>query len=65
VAYRYAIGAETYRFEDLRTLLAKASPSRSGDLLAGVAADSEAERIAAKLILADLPLQAFFERSRH
>jgi len=59
VAYRFAIGAETYRFEDLRTLLAKASPSRSGDLLAGVAAESEAERIAAKLILADLPLRAF------
>jgi ethanolamine ammonia-lyase large subunit len=63
VAYRYAIGAETYRFEDLRTLLAKASPSRSGDLLAGVAADSEAERIAAKLILADLPLQAFLNEA--
>jgi ethanolamine ammonia-lyase large subunit len=63
VAFRYAIGAETYRFEDLRTLLAKASPSRSGDLLAGVAADSEAERIAAKLILADLPLQAFLNEA--
>lgn len=63
MAYRYAIGAETYRFEDLRTLLAKASPSRSGDLLAGVAADSEAERIAAKLILADLPLQAFLNEA--
>jgi ethanolamine ammonia-lyase large subunit len=63
VAYRYAIGAETYRFEDLRTVLAKASPSRSGDLLAGVAADSEAERIAAKLILADLPLQAFLNEA--
>ena len=63
MAYRFAIGAETYRFEDLRTLLAKASPSRSGDLLAGVAADSEAERIAAKLILADLPLQAFLNEA--
>jgi len=63
VAYRYAIGAETYRFEDLRTVLAKASPSRSGDLLAGVAANSEAERIAAKLILADLPLQAFLNEA--
>ena len=63
MAYRFAIGAETYRFEDLRTLLAKASPSRSGDLLAGVAANSEAERIAAKLILADLPLQAFLNEA--
>ena len=59
MAYRYAIGAETYRFGDLRSLLAKASPSRSGDLLAGVAADSEAQRIAARLVLADLPLRAF------
>ena len=63
MAYRYAIGAETYRFEDLRSLLAKASPSRSGDLLAGVAADSEAQRIAARLVLADLPLRAFLNEA--
>jgi len=63
VAYRYAIGAEYYRFEDLRSLLAKASPSRSGDLLAGVAADSEAQRIAARLVLADLPLRAFLNEA--
>jgi ethanolamine ammonia-lyase large subunit len=63
VAYRYAIGAEHYRFEDLRSLLAKASPSRSGDLLAGVAADSEAQRIAARLVLADLPLRAFLNEA--
>ena len=63
MAYRYAIGAETYRFDDLRTLLAKASPARSGDLLAGVAADSEAQRIAARLVLADLPLRAFLNEA--
>ena len=63
MAYRYAIGAEYYRFEDLRSLLAKASPSRSGDLLAGVAADSEAQRIAARLVLADLPLRAFLNEA--
>ena len=63
MTYRYAIGAETYRFEDLKTLLAKASPARSGDLLAGVAADSEAQRIAARLILADLPLRAFLNET--
>ena len=63
MAYRYAIGAEHYRFEDLRSLLAKASPSRSGDLLAGVAADSEAQRIAARLVLADLPLRAFLNEA--
>jgi len=63
MAYRYAIGAEHFRFEDLRSLLAKASPSRSGDLLAGVAADSEAQRIAARLVLADLPLRAFLNEA--
>ena len=63
MAYRYAIGAEHFRFEDLRSLLAKASPSRSGDLLAGVAADSEAQRIAARLVLADLPLRVFLNEA--
>ena len=59
MAYRYAIGTHSYAFADLKTLLAKASPLRSGDVLAGVAADSEAQRIAARLVLADLPLRAF------
>ena len=43
-------------FEDLRTLLAKSSPLRSGDELAGLAADSHAERVAARYALADTPL---------
>ena len=59
MAYRYAIGTQSYCFADLKTLLAAASPLRSGDLLAGVAAQSEAQRIAARLVLADLPLRAF------
>ena len=59
MAYRYAIGTHSYAFADLKTLLAKASPLRSGDVLAGVAAESEAQRIAARLVLADLPLRAF------
>lgn len=59
--YAHAVGANRFAFPDLRTLLAKAGPMRSGDLLAGVAADSEAERMAAKMALADLPLRRFLE----
>ena len=61
MAYAHAVGANRFAFPDLRTLLAKAGPMRSGDLLAGVAADSEAERMAAKLALADLPLRRFLQ----
>src|SRR5271154_7487172 len=59
--YRYTIRGSTWSFEDLKTLLAKASPERSGDLLAGVAASSEQERIIAKMALADVPLKRFLE----
>jgi ethanolamine ammonia-lyase large subunit len=59
--YTQTLGARTYRFADLKTLLAKASPARSGDALAGLAADSAEERVAAQLRLADLPLAAFLE----
>ena len=48
-----------YQFADLRDLLAKASPYRSGDALAGIAAESDEERAAAQMTLADLPLRAF------
>ena len=57
--YRQTIRGSTYIFEDLKTLLAKATPARSGDMLAGVAADSEHERVIAKMTLADVPLQHF------
>ncbi|MDR5754065.1 MULTISPECIES: ethanolamine ammonia-lyase subunit EutB [unclassified Caballeronia] len=57
--YAQTIGTRTYRFADLRTLLAKASPLRSGDQLAGVAAATEEERVAAKMALADVPLRTF------
>ncbi len=50
-----------YRFQDLRALLAAATPLRSGDQLAGVAADSAEQRVAARYILADLPLKTFLE----
>ncbi|NDJ14846.1 MAG: ethanolamine ammonia lyase large subunit, partial [Acidobacteriia bacterium] len=47
------------RFPDLKTLLAKATPARSGDQLAGLAADSAEERVAAQMELADVPLKRF------
>ena len=53
------LGGTRYVFSDLKTLLAKASPARSGDELAGVAARSATERVAAQMALADLPLPAF------
>lgn len=48
-----------YRFDDLKSLLAAASPHRSGDGLAGLAAPDDASRIAARYLLADLPLKQF------
>src|SRR5512133_1361688 len=55
----HTVGQQRYQFADLRTLLAKASPLRSGDQLAGVAALDARERIAAQMALAELPLRAF------
>jgi len=54
--YSATIGTRRYVFDDLKTLLAKASPLRSGDQLAGVAAETGEERVAAQYALADLPL---------
>jgi len=59
VPHAHSIDGVTYRFDDLKTLLARASPPRSGDALAGVAAQSAEERMAARLALADLPLKTF------
>ena len=59
MGYAHSVDGVTYRFPDLRTLLARASPPRSGDALAGVAAQSAEERMAARMALADLPLSAF------
>lgn len=55
------LGGRSYRFDDLRTLLARASPARSGDELAGIAASSEEERVAAQICLADVPLRRFLD----
>jgi ethanolamine ammonia-lyase large subunit len=57
------VGGTRYVFADLKTLLAKATPRRSGDELAGVAAESAAERVAAQTALADLPLKTFLAES--
>ncbi|WP_024559887.1 ethanolamine ammonia-lyase subunit EutB [Franconibacter pulveris 601] len=55
--YQTTLAHTVYRFSSLKDLLAKASPARSGDVLAGVAAKSAEERMAAKMALADLPLR--------
>jgi ethanolamine ammonia-lyase large subunit len=57
--YRSACAGTTYLFADLKDVLAKASPPRSGDGLAGIAAASAEENVAAKVALADLPLSRF------
>ena len=59
MAFAHSIGDKRYRFADLRELLAKATPFRSGDALAGLAASSAEERVAAQYALADLPLAHF------
>lgn len=61
--FKHVIGNITYSFADLKTLLAKASPLRSGDQLAGLAAYSYEENVAAKLALADVPLKRFLEEA--
>ena len=59
--YRYTIDSHTYQFEDLKAVLAKATPARSGDYLAGVAAETYAGRMAARMCLAEVPLKTFLE----
>jgi len=59
MSYQTTIGGKVYRFDDLRVLLAKASPFRTGDALAGLFAVSYEERVAAQITLADVPLKVF------
>jgi ethanolamine ammonia-lyase large subunit len=59
--YAHTVGSVRYTFPDLKTLLARATPFRSGDALAGVAARSAEERVAAQMALADLPLAALLQ----
>ncbi len=59
MGYRARVGLEAHQFRSLAELMAKASPARSGDELAGLAAGSAAERVAARRALAELPLRTF------
>ncbi len=61
--YRHVIGSRAYTFADLKTLLARATPLRSGDVLAGVAAATYEERVAAQYALADVPLRDFLHEA--
>jgi len=61
MVYQSDAGGTRYRFANLKTLLAKATPLRSGDCLAGVAALDATERVAAQMCLADLPLKQFLQ----
>ncbi len=63
MVYRQAIDATSYLFDDLRDLLAKATPPRSGDRLAGIAADSAERMIAARMALANVPLKQFLNEA--
>src|SRR5688572_19577646 len=61
--HAHVIDGTRYVFDDLRTLLARATPARSRDRLAGLAAGSAGERAAAQMALADLPLQHFLQEA--
>lgn len=63
MSFMHTMGGEQFVFDDLKDLLAKASPARSGDALAGIAAESETVRAAAKYALADVPLQRFLDEA--
>jgi len=61
MSYRHTIDGQTWAFRDLKDLMAKASPLRSGDCLAAIAAESGAERMAARMCLAEVPLKRFLD----
>ncbi|WP_145190437.1 ethanolamine ammonia-lyase subunit EutB [Pseudomonas sp. URMO17WK12:I11] len=62
-SYVHTVGQMLYRFDSLKQLLAKASPARSGDYLAGLAASNDGERVAAQMALANLPLTEFLNQA--
>ena len=63
MTYRHTIGNTAYTFANLRDLLAKATSPRSGDRLAGIAAETAEQMIAARMALADLPLRQFLNEA--
>src|SRR6266404_1708305 len=62
MSYHTNLRGERFNFADLREVFAKANEEKSGDQLAGIAAHSERERVAAKLVLADVRLQEIVDR---
>jgi ethanolamine ammonia-lyase large subunit len=63
MGYTHSLGTQRYQFDDLRTLMARASPARSGDQMAGVAATNAQERVAAQMALANVPLRTFLNEA--
>jgi ethanolamine ammonia-lyase large subunit len=63
MTYARAVAGTTYAFDGLGDVMAKASPLRSGDVLAGLAATSAQQNVAAKMVLADTPLKAFLSEA--
>ena len=61
--FQHSVGGTAYRFDDLKTLLAKATPARSGDALAGLTACDGTERVAAQMALAATPLATFLTQA--
>jgi len=61
MSYQISLAQQQFVFNDLKTLMAKATPLRSGDCLAGIAAHDEQERVAAQLTLAQVPLKTFLQ----
>jgi ethanolamine ammonia-lyase large subunit len=59
--YKHTFGQNVFVFNSLAELMAKATPQRSGDQLAGIAANSYQERVAAQMALAEIPLSEFLE----
>src|SRR5271170_2234203 len=63
MAYAHTVGGVRYTFDSLTQLLARATPERSGDQLAGICASTAQERVAAQMALADLPLRQFLNEA--
>jgi ethanolamine ammonia-lyase large subunit len=63
MAYAHTVGGVRYTFDSLAQLLARATPARSGDQLAGICSANAQERVAAQMALADLPLKRFLDEA--
>ena len=61
--FKFTLGQEVFKFANLVELMAKATPLRSGDVLAGVAAKTEKQRAVAQLCLAEVPLKQFLNEA--